>query len=445
MTSTIRRKAQEFISSKGFLKYFYNTSWLLSERLINLGVAFFVGVYVARYLGPDGYGVLSFAQSIVGFATVFASLGIKNVLTRNLVQEADDYPRILGTAFGLRIAASVLSIVIVYFASAYLTDDRTTRLIIIILSFNNFFQSFEVIKSLFQSKVLAKKIVPVAVIQTAVGAAIKIALVLVEADLVWFAVVYVVELVVAAVGLTYLYYRGSRPSFINKFDVTYAKTLLKDSWPLIFSGFVVAIYMKIDQVMIKYMLDDAAVGLYAVAVKFTSIWYFIGGLICSSLFPAVIQAKKRDPMLYENRLQNLYELMVGIGLAIAIPITIVAYPLIDLLYGADFIEASSVMIIHVWSLIFVFLGAASNNWLLTENLQKYKLSRTILGAVVNVGLNFLLIPIYGIQGAAIATLVSQIMASYVGYLLVSDTRKAFIMQSKALVFTNMLKQLKQSL
>lgn len=445
MSKTIKKKAYDFFQSKGFLKYFFNTSWMLSERLLNLGIAFFVGVYVARYLGPANYGILSFAQSIVGFATVFTSLGLKNIVTRNLVKDEEDYPRILGTAFGLRIAISVISIVLIYLISPYFTDDRTTRTIIIVLSFTNFFQSFEVIKALFQSKVLAKKVVPVAVVQTVVGAVTKVILVLVEAELVWFAAVYVFELFIAAVGLTYLYYNGSRISFVSKIDTAYAKTLLKDSWPLIFAGFVVGVYMKIDQVMIKYMLDDAAVGFYAIAVKFTSIWYFIGGIVCSSLFPAVIQARKKDSILYENRLQNLYELMVGMGVAIAIPITILAYPIVNFLYGSEFTSASSVMVIHVWSLIFVFLGAASNNWLLAENLQKYKLSRTIMGAVVNVGLNFFLIPIYGIQGAAVATLVSQMTASYLGYLIAADTRKVFFMQSKALIFTNTLKQLKQSL
>lgn len=444
MSNTIKEKAYEFIRSKGFLKYFYNTSWMLSERLLNLGVAFFVGVYVARYLGPANYGILSFAQSIIGFATVLSSLGISSIITRNLVKEANDYSRILGTAFELRIAASAFSIFLLYFLSTYLTNDSVTRLIIIILSFTNLFQSFNVIKSLFQSRVSAKKIVPITIVQTLTGAAIKIILILLEAELAWFALVYVLELIIATIGLLYLYRSNSDQPFIGSFDLSYAKTLLKDSWPLIFSGFVVVVYMKIDQVMIKYMLDDAAVGFYAVAVKFTSIWYFIGGIICSSLFPAVIQARERDMALYENRLQNLFELMVGIGIGIAIPMTLIAYPLVNFLYGSDFSEASSVMIIHVWSLIFVFLGSASGNWLLAENLQKYKLSRTVLGAVVNVGLNFLLIPNYGIQGAAVATLFSQMAASYLGYLLASETHKVFIMQSKALIFSNTLKQLKKS-
>ncbi|MEK6477328.1 flippase [Catalinimonas sp. 4WD22] len=440
---TLKEKAGNLFNSKGFRKYFTNTSWLLLEKLFNLGVAFFVGVYVARFLGPERYGMLSFAQSIIGFLSVFASLGIKNIMTRNLVREADNYPVLMGTAFTIRVVASALGIIMIYGLSPFITEDDTSRVLLIILAFTTLLQSFDVIKSYFQSQVLAKKIVPVAVFQTVVGAIIKIMLIQLNAALVWFAAVYVVELTVSAIGLIIVFRKQKKIVSNWSFRLSYAKKLLKDSWPLLFSGFVVAVYMKIDQVMIKYMLDDAAVGIYAVAIKFTSIWYFVGGIICSSLMPAVIQAKERNQELYENRLQNLYELMVGVGVLIALPMSIVAYPLTNFLYGIEYSAASGVMIIHVWSLIFVFLGTASGNWLLAENLQKYKMSRTILGAVVNVGLNFLLIPNFGVEGAAVATFLSQMTASYLGYLLSKETHVAFIMQSKALVFSSTFKYLRQ--
>jgi len=439
--ATLKKKASDFIYSQGFQKYFANTSWLLVEKVFNLGVAFFVGVYVARFLGPERYGMLSFAQSITGFLTVFTSLGIKGIITRNLVRNAENKNMLLGTAFSIRILASLIGILTIYTLSPIIAEDETTQLLLIILAGTSFFESFDVIKSYFQSKVLARKIVPISIIQTLCGAIVKLILIQINAPLEWFAAVYVMEFIISAIGLV-IVYRIQQESIFRWFvKLAYAKRLIKDSWPLLFSGFVVVVYMKIDQVMIKYLMNDAAVGVYAIAVKLTSIWYFVGGIICNSLMPAVIQSKEKNEEVYNQRVQQLYELMIGLGLMIAIPMTLLSYPVVSFLYGSEFIKASGVIVIHVWSLIFVFLGSASSNWLLAENLQKYKMSRTLLGAIVNITLNFLLIPQFGIEGAAIATLVSQASASYIGYLIAKDTRKVFVMQSKAFVFTTLRKNL----
>lgn len=436
---SLKQKATGFIQSKGFRKYFANTGWMMFNQVFNLGIAFFVGVYVARYLGPTNYGLLSFAQSVTGFLTVFASLGIKELMMRNLVRQPREYATMLGTGFALQVAASLLGIGLLYAVAPLLADDEITRMLLIILSFTTLFSSFDVIKPYFQSKVQAKKIVPVSVTQTIVSALVKLYLVYVNAELIWFAVVFVLDLLVAAVGLVLIYQRSGQKILNWHFDRAYARALLKDAWPLVLSGFVGVVYMRIDQVMIKYMLDDTQVGYYAVAVKFTSIWYFVGGIICSSLMPAVVQAKDKSQPLYLNRIQQLFELMIAIGIAIALPMTLIAYPLVNFLYGSEFAPAASVMIIHVWSLVFIFLGVASSKWLIVENLQIYNLNRTAMSAVVNVVLNYWLIPIYGIQGASFATLAAHITSSYLSYLMTQDTRMVFRMQSKALVFYSTIK------
>ena len=442
---TIREKARTFIQSQGFRKYFVNTGWMMFNQVFNLGVAFFVGVYVARYLGPANYGLLSFGLSVVTFLSVFTALGIREILVRNLVQEPDNYSTILGTALGLRVIAAVVGIIIIFGISPLLSDDSTTRLILIVLSFKTFFSTFEIIGSYFQSLVLAKKVVPVSIAQTIITALVKLYLVSINASLVWFAAVFSLDLLIAAVGFIIVYQRVGGQLLAWKFNLSYARSLLKDSWPLVLAGFVGVIYMQIDQIMIKYMLDEAAVGYYAVAVKFTSIWYFVGGIICSSLMPAVVSAKEKDEKLYYSRIQNLFELMVGIGIAVAVPMSLIAYPLVDFLYGSAFLPAANVMIIHVWSLIFIFLGVAGSKWLLVENLQIYNLNRSILSAIINVGLNFWLIPTYGIQGAAVATLVSHATSSYFGHLLSKNTWVVFRMQSKALMLSSVYRLVKRQL
>lgn len=191
--------------------------------------------------------------------------------------------------------------------------------------------------------------------------------------------------------------------------------------------------MKIDQVMIKEMLDNKAVGDYAAAVRLSEAWYFIPMVITSSLFPAIINAKKISEELYYKRLQKLYDLMVWMAITIALPMTFLSDWVVNLLYGTKYSEAGNVLIINAWAGIFVFLGIASNKWFMIENLQQFLFYRTFAGAIFNFILNVILIPEIGIQGAAIATLFSQMIAAYLFDFFTDITRKIFFMKTKSLL------------
>ena len=201
---------------------------------------------------------------------------------------------------------------------------------------------------------------------------------------------------------------------------------------MIFAGMVVSVYMKIDQVMLKEMLDAKAVGIYAAAVKLCEAWYFVPGVAAASLFPAVIEARKKSKTLYDVRVQKLYDLMVWGSVAVALPTTLLADWIILILYGADFQEAAVVLRIYIWAGVFVSLGIASSKWLVAENLQRYSFYITALGAVLNISCNLWLIPIYGIKGASMATLVSYGTASYVSLALFKKTRQNFWLATRAL-------------
>jgi len=290
--------------------------------------------------------------------------------------------------------------------------------------------------------VMSKYIVFANVISLFLSSIVKIVLILNEAPLLAFAWVVLFDSFVLACGFIYYYIKHSRhcearsnPSFFFTFNKSTAVDLLRDSWPLILSGMVIAIYMKIDQVMIMEMMDAEAVGQYAAAVRISELWYFIPMVIASSLFPAIINAKAQSEELYYARLQKLYDLMVWMAIAIALPMTFLSDWVVNLLYGGQYNQAGSVLMIHIWAGVFVFLGVASGKWLLSENLQIYSIINTSIGAIVNVGLNYILIPKIGISGAAWATLISYFIAAYLCLLLSKKTRINFINLSKTLLIT----------
>jgi len=434
-------KLQDLKNHQGFMRYFKNTSWLFGEKILRMVVGLFVGIWVARYLGPERFGLFSYAQSFVGLFVVIATLGLDGIVVRELVKDDSKSNELIGTAFWLKVMGAILVLIILTVSISFSSNDAYVNTLMLVITSAAIFQSFNVVDMYFQAKVLSKFVAYTNFISLLISSIIKIVLILNEASLIYFAWVVLFDSIVLALGFIYFFLKNSTISIRNLvFKKTVAIALLKDSWPLILSGIVVSIYMKIDQVMIKEMLNIEAVGQYAAAVRLSEAWYFIPMVISASLFPAIVNSKKISKELYYERLQKLYNLMVWMAIAIAIPMTFLSDWIVELLYGGQYNEAGSVLTIHIWSGVFVFLGVASGKWFVTENLQMLSFWRTFNGMVVNVALNFILIPKYGIQGAAIATLLSQCMAAYIFDFFNNKTKKMFFMKSQAILLLSVLKK-----
>ena len=430
----ILKKAFQLKKHSGFRKYFANTSWLLGERALRIAVSLFVGIYVARYLGPERFGLLSYALSFVGIFIMLATLGLDEVVVRELIKTPEQREKILGTSFLLKLVGTLLMWAAILVAIPLTENDLQTNILIIIIAFGTVFLAFNVIDFNFQAKVKSKYVVLAQFVQLIISSIVKIILVVNEAPLIWFASVYSLDVIVLAMGLVFAYLYNGDNIFSWKWSFETSKYLLHDSWPLILAGVVISVYMKIDQVMIKEMLGAKEVGLYAAAVKLSEAWYFIPMAIASSLFPAIINAKVYQKEVYYQRLQKLYDLMVWIAIAIALPTTFLSTLVVEFLYGKEYLGSSSVLIIHIWTAVFVFLGVASSKYLLAENFIKKTFYRTFIGALLNIIMNYYLIGIIGIQGAAISTLVSHFFAAYFYDILDKDLRIMFIMKTKSLFF-----------
>jgi O-antigen/teichoic acid export membrane protein len=428
-------KLKALIQHQGFIKYFKNTSWLMGERILRMGVGLFVGVWVARYLGPEQFGLLSYAQSLVFLFTAIATLGLDGIVVRELVKYPEKRSILLGTAFGLKLSGAILILPILAVAVQLTSNDNYTNLLVFIIASATIFQSFNVIDFYCQATVQSKYVALANAATLAISSVIKVALLLNESPLIAFAAMIVFDSVVLSSGLIFFYFKQLKFKLIDlKYSRTIAVELLRDSWPLILSGLVISVYMKIDQIMIKEILGNEAVGQYAAAVKISEVWYFIPVVIASSLFPAIINSKKKNEHSYHARLQNLYDLMVMLSLTIAIPMTFIGSWLVKSLFGMEYSEAASVLLIHIWASIFVFLGVPTSKWFVLEGMQKYSFYRAIFAVAVNVLLNAILIPYNGVIGAAIATLASTVLASYIFNGVFQELRQNFIMQTKAIFF-----------
>jgi O-antigen/teichoic acid export membrane protein len=399
---------------------------MFAEQMMRMLAGLLVGIWVARYLGPAQFGLFSYAVAFAALFSSIAKLGLDSIMVRDLVREPAQRDIYMGTAFWLKLAGSLAMLGVIGIALQLTTSDSTTRLYIFIIASGAIFQPFEVVDFYFQSKVLSKFVSICKLIQLTISSLIKIFLIYIDSGLFWFVIVSLIDQITLAATL-YLAYRYQKIGmYFKHFNRHVAKKLLIDSWPLVLSGLAVMIYMRTDQIMIKEMLGEKEVCLYSAATRISEIWYFVPILITNSIFPAILNVKKDSPK-YLFRLRVLFSVLVWIGILVAAITAFIYDWLIIFLYGQDYQQAGQVLMIHIWGGIF-------------ENLQRYALYRTLLGASVNIALNFALIPKYGILGAAIGTVVAQSVAALFFDILTAKTRVLFFTKLKSIFLIGITKK-----
>lgn len=410
-----------------------NTGWLFFDKILRMGMGMLVGVWVARYLGPEQFGLFNYTTAIVALFTAIATLGLNSIVVRDLVKHPEDASVTLGTAFLLQLIGGVMATVAaVITVSIMRPNDATPRIIVAIVGSVMVFKSSDVIRYWFEARVQSKYTVWVENAAFLIFAAIKVGLILATAPLLAFVWVVLAEAVLVAVLLLLIYtQQGNR---LGAWRCHYARTqsLLQDSWPLILSGLAAMLYMRIDQIMLGQMLDDTAVGIYSAAVRISEVWYFIPMTIIPSIFPTIMAAKNKDSQLYYKNFKRLFDIMAILALSLAIPLSFGAEWITTLLYGPQFTESAKVLIIHIWGSLFVFSGLASSRWFIIENLQRYTLYRTLAGCATSLLLNYILIPQHGPIGAAWASVISQALASVFFNAINIKTRPIFLLQIDSL-------------
>lgn len=419
----------KIIPNSGFHRYLFNTGWMFAEKILRLIGGLFIGAYVARYLGPSKYGLLNYAISLTSIFSVLATLGLDTLVVIALIKDESKRDKILGTSLILRIIASAVVILILFIIVNLSQQEASAGLLIYIIGCSAFFESFGVIDYLFQSKVMAKYAVWSQMIALVTISIIRIVLVNLNASLEWFAVTYVIDFAVLAIGLVTFYSRHIDSILKWKFDFGVGKKFLKDCWPIVTASLAVTIYLRVSQIMIKWMLGDEANGMYSVAIRLCEMWNFIPVAMCASLFPAILNAKKISEELYLSRLQLLYDAMVIISIGIALPMTFLSGFIVRFLFGEAFGEASNILVLYIWSSVFVFLGVANGKWIISENLQIFRMVSLIASAIINIVLNYILIKAIGLNGAAISSLVAFAFAGYFCFLFTKKTRVMFLSMS----------------
>ena len=398
------------LSHEGFRKYFKNTGWMFFAKIFSLIISFITIVFVVRRLGPESYGQLSYAISFVGLFSFIATMGLDQILFRDLVKNPDESKRYLGSAFLIKLIAGFLAIALCLSTALFFSSKDVSVILIFIIASSFIFNSFQVINYEFQARVKSKYPSIASLIIVLVLSILKIIIVASGRGVIYLALILLLESILYALFFVFIYRFKLKERILKwEFNKKIASSLIKDSWPIILSNAFIIIYSRIDQVMIKGMIDVASVGLYDAAVRIAEAWYFIPGIIVSSLFPAIINAKLSSDFKYNDRLKKILFLLVFLSLLVAVPVAIFSKDIIISLYGLDFIGSIPILKIYIWAGIGMSLSIILNSYLVAENFRRIIFISSFIAMTGNVILNLILIPRYGIAGAAWATFFSYLL------------------------------------
>lgn len=412
-----------------------NTLWLLAGRIVRLGSVFLAVSWTARYLGPEDFGVYSYAIAFVLLFAELGTLGLGGIVTHDLVEDPLSDTTILGTAFALRLTGAVATIAILFvLANTFPLPDSRVRWLILLFAFGYLFRPADVVNAFYASRVEGKFSVIATVVASGALVGLTAYLVFSAAPLGWFVAARAAELAVAGITIIVILAVHRPQSLRWRFDGEVAKQMLRRSWPLMASAITATIYLKIDQIMLGGMAGPEDVGIYAAASQLSEVWWFLPLMLMASLFPSLINLRRDDRLAYDERLGSIFSGLGWFGVALAAVVALSATWLVRIVFGAGFEESAGVLRIHVWAMPFLFMRAALSKWIIIEKVYIVSLITHGAGAITNVLLNLALIPRFGPIGAAYATVISYSVASYFSLFVYPPTRDVARLMTRSMLF-----------
>lgn len=422
-------------ASRGLPGIVGNTGWLFADKAFRMAVGLTLGIWIARYLGPDDFGLLSYSIAFVSLFTAIATLGLDSVVVRELAVRPETRAVVLGSTVVLKLAGGLLAYAVVVSAiSLILSTDRQTILLVAIIAGGLIFQATDALDYWFQSQVQARYVVLARGSAFIAISSAKVWLLLNHASLEAFAWAGTIEVALASGALIVAFKAtGNAPSTLS-FHWPVARRLLQESWPLAISGVLVLLTMQLDKIILGEVAGNAAVGIYSVAGQFSMVWYMVPMIIGSSIAPSIVKSYAARDARYLSDLRKIYAAMTYVSVGTAIAVFFLAEPLIELLFGVEYRAAGRVLAVHIWGSIFVFHVSIRTRALVAEGKQRYVTAIAALTLLSSIPLNIFLIERAGPLGAAYASLISWALCATIFPAIWPETRKSAVMFLKSYKF-----------
>lgn len=422
----------KFHSDSTIGKVIRNVFWAVTGKIITLFSTLIVGIFVARYLGPEQYGLMNYVISIVALFGVLSVFGTSEIIIRELSKSELPKEVILGTSFFTRLGLAGIAFGAICIYLYLASEDVSTSILILIYSLSSIFSCFDVIRFYFTSIVQNEYVVKSEILRTLVGAGIKVILLLIEAPLWAFIAALTFDFVLLAGGYIVAYRKKVARLSTWKFDVNFAKFLLKVSSPLLISSAAVIIYQRIDQVMIGKMLDNESLGYFSTAVSFIGIITFIPSIVVQTIAPILVKIRKEDILRYRREAQRMMNITTWATMIVSIIVSLLSFYIIRYTYGLAYLDAVPVMRILAFKAVGIALTTMGGQLIIIENIHQIAFIRNILACFVCVMCNYLLIPRFGIIGSAWATIITVMFTGGLANIFFPRYHHIFKMQCQSL-------------
>lgn len=389
-----------------------NSVWIIACKVIQSLLSLVVGMLTARYLGPSNYGLVNYAASVVAFVTPFMKLGFNHILVNEFLENKEKEGEILGTAIVFNAISAIACMVgVSSFVYVSNPNEPITWIVCALYSLSLFGQAMEMVQYWFQAKLISQYTSLTSLAAYLVVTAYKIYLLVSQKNICWFAVSQALDYFIVSLVLLVFFRKLS----FQKLSVSFKrfKDMFSKSRYFIISSLMITVFAQTDKIMLKMMLSDEAVGMYSAAVTCAGMTSFVFAAIIDSVRPSVLEKKKISVDVYEKNLIMCYSVVIYLSLAQSFIFSVFSGLIINLLYGSQYIGAAGVLSLVVWYTTFSYLGAVRSIWILAENKQKYLWIINSSGAIMNVILNAVLIPVMGVMGAALSSLFTQIFTNVI--------------------------------
>lgn len=414
-----------------------NAAWLIAGRIIQMMISFVVGVLTTRYLGPENYGLIGYAMAYTVFFAAIATLGINSVIVRELVDNRDREGTVLGTAMTLEAVSSFISaLLIVAIVSIADRGDKTIVSVAALCSLGFVLSVLGVFNYRFQSELKSEVTAKAALLGYSAGAAFKIYLLATGKSVVWFAAASSVDYVFAGALLLAAYRKSGGRAL--RFSWDYGKALLAKSRHFILPMLMVSVYAQTDRIMLRHMCGANELGYYTSAFMLCTAWCFVLQAVIDSVFPSIME-NSRDGKTEEFIKQNkkLYAAVFYVSIFVSVLFFVFAKPMVSLLFGSEYAGTTGVLRILTWFNAFSYLGVARNAWVVCLDKQRHLTLVYVSAAVINLALNFMLIPVWGAKGAAVTSLLAQVITSIAAPMFIRELRPNAKMMLEAIALKDL--------
>lgn len=405
----------------------------MGDYIFSLTASLIVGIAVARYLGPEMYGIIAFATAVYAVGVIIVSLGIDDIIMKDMMQYREKQGNIQGSALFIKFTAAfiVYSIIFVYSFINYNGDKLYS---ILIISAAVLFQPLSIFSCIFLITAQAKYTSIARMVSYTLSSLLKIILIIFKAPVIYFAFAVFIDYAVLYLTVILMYrYKNYTVSGWH-IDFAYIKYILKSAVPLFLAVLFYTFYQKITVIIISSMYSDYASGIYSAAIRLTEIWYMVPAVLMTAFFPAVVSAKQISEEEYKKRIKTLFYVATIPFLVMALFAALLSPFIIKFIYGQTYIQAGVVLSITIWSVPFISFYVISSKCFILENKLKHLLLRTALSLILIIILNYILGSLYYLEGFSISLVISAFISFFLIDLFFKESRYLFFIKLTSVLF-----------